>query len=59
MKLSVYDMLCKKVAELVNENQSAGFHQVSWDAGTLSSGIYLYRLQAVNYSQVRKILLVR
>ncbi|WP_185957304.1 right-handed parallel beta-helix repeat-containing protein [Gracilimonas mengyeensis] len=48
VSLVVYDMLGRQVAELVNQSQSAGSHSVSFDASQLSSGIYLYRLQAGN-----------
>lgn len=46
VSLVVYDMLGRQVADLVNQSQPAGTHRVSFDASRLSSGIYLYRLQA-------------
>ncbi|MBO6536746.1 MAG: T9SS type A sorting domain-containing protein [Balneolaceae bacterium] len=43
--LTVYNMLGKKVAVLVNGQKSAGAHSVTFDASGLSSGVYMYRLQ--------------
>ena len=44
--LKVYNLFGEEVATLVEKNLSAGFHQVNWEAGELSSGVYFYRLQA-------------
>ena len=44
VQLSVYDVLGRKVAELVNGRVVSGFHEVIWDASDVSSGIYLCRL---------------
>ena len=46
--LSVYDILGREVAVLVNNEQAAGTHEVSFNAGNLSSGIYFYTLQSAN-----------
>jgi len=57
--LEVFDMLGRRVATLVNEAQASGQHQAAFDATGLSSGLYLYRLQAGEFSQTRKMLLVK
>lgn len=57
--LEVFDMLGQKVAVLVNETLSAGQHTASFDAANLSSGIYIYRLQAGNDVQTRKLTLIK
>jgi hypothetical protein len=44
--LTVYNTLGQRVAALVHETQERGFHQVSFEGGILSSGVYFYRLQA-------------
>jgi len=44
VQLSVYDVLGREVAELVNSRMVSGFHEVIWDANDVSSGIYLCRL---------------
>ncbi|MBM4161327.1 MAG: T9SS type A sorting domain-containing protein [Ignavibacteria bacterium] len=44
VSLKVFDLLGREVATLVQENQPAGFHQTTFDAGALSSGTYVYQL---------------
>jgi hypothetical protein len=46
VQLEVFNMMGQRVATLVSERQTAGNHSVSFDAGTLASGVYLYRLSA-------------
>jgi hypothetical protein len=57
--LSIYNTLGQKVATLVNKKQSAGSYQIKWNAGGLSSGVYLYRLQTGNYIQTKKMILMK
>jgi hypothetical protein len=45
VRLAVYDILGREVATLVNSVQPQGSHEVRFDAGELSSGVYIYRLQ--------------
>lgn len=59
VKLTVYDILGKKVADLVDQKQSAGVHQIRWFAGELASGIYFYRLQTGDKTITRKMILLR
>ncbi|HWP82394.1 MAG TPA: T9SS type A sorting domain-containing protein, partial [Bacteroidota bacterium] len=59
VSLKVYDVLGREVATLVNEHKEAGLHAVQWDAGSLPSGMYFYRLEANGKSYVQKMLLVR
>lgn len=58
-ELAVYDLLGRRVAELVNGRISSGRHSVEFNAGALGSGIYFYRLSAGSYTQTRKMLLLR
>jgi hypothetical protein len=55
--LRVYDILGREVATLVNANQNAGVHTVTFDAHKLPSGVYFYRVTAGNLSEVRKLVL--
>ncbi|MFA5831879.1 MAG: T9SS type A sorting domain-containing protein [Bacteroidota bacterium] len=59
VKLVVYDLLGREIATLVNEEQSAGWKEVQWNAKDVSSGIYFYKLQVGSFVETRKMLLVR
>ena len=59
VKLTVYNVLGKKITELVNENQKPGIYKVSWDAKNAANGVYFYKLEAGNYSKTLKMLLLR
>jgi hypothetical protein len=59
VKLSVFDVLGKEVATLVNEVQTAGNHQVTFDSHALSSGMYFYKLTAGSFTQVKKMTLTK
>jgi hypothetical protein len=57
--LEVFNALGQRVATLVRSDQKAGRYELTWDAGHLASGLYLYRLQAQDFSAVRKMMLVK
>jgi hypothetical protein len=57
--LTVYNVLGQQVATLVNEEQTAGYKSVAWDASTVSSGVYFYRLETGAFSQSRKMVLIK
>jgi hypothetical protein len=57
--LKVFNIIGEEVVTLVSERLSAGSHSYDWDAGNLSSGIYVYRLQAGDYVETRKMVLMR
>ena len=59
VRLTVFNVLGQKVATLVDEAMPAGKYEADFDAGSLSSGLYFYRIEAEGYSQVRKMLLTR
>jgi flagellar hook assembly protein FlgD len=59
VSLIVYDMLGQEVTELVNTHKDAGYHSVQWDATSTSSGIYIVKLVAGNFTQTHKIALVK
>jgi M6 family metalloprotease-like protein len=48
VSLVIYDVLGRKVAEVVNEVQAAGFKSVTWDASAVASGVYLARFTAID-----------
>jgi hypothetical protein len=59
VKLSVYDILGREVAVLLNGLVEAGEHEVTFDGRNLSSGVYFYRMQAGEFVQSRKLVLVK
>ncbi len=59
VKVTVYNLLGQQVMTLVNQDQSAGSHYVSFNASSLNSGVYFYSLTAGNFSQVKKMILVK
>ena len=63
VQLKVYDILGREVATLVNKVQRPGNYEITFDATSanqrISSGIYFYKLQAGNFKEVRKMLLLK
>ncbi len=57
--LTVYNSLGQKVKTLLNEHKNIGNHQIEFDASSLSSGVYFYRLLAGSFLQVKKMLLIK
>jgi len=57
--LKVYDVLGNEISTLIDEHKQAGFYEVSFNASSLPSGSYFYRLQIGNYSETKKMLLLR
>jgi len=57
--LKVYDILGNEIATLVNEEKPAGTYEVNFDAAGLASGIYLYKLISANYTETKKMILLR
>lgn len=57
--LEVYDIAGRLVESLVDERQEPGVHQVRWDTEDRASGIYFCRLQAGQYTSVKKAVLLR
>ena len=59
VKLKIYTILGKKVAELSLKNQPPGVYQYQFDGSSLASGIYYYQLVAGDYREVKKMILLR
>ena len=64
VNIIVYDMLGNKVNHLVNEIQNSGYNSVIWDAtnnqgNSVSAGIYLYSIEAKNFRQTKKMILLK
>ncbi len=59
VNLKVYDILGSEVATLVNEVKPVGSYEVEFDASTLASGIYFYRIQSGNFIETKKMVLLK
>jgi len=57
--LKVYDVLGNEVATIVDEYKLAGGYEVDFNAGSLSSGVYFYKLQAGSFTETKKMILLR
>ncbi len=57
--LEVYSITGEKVATLVDEEQNAGFYNVNFNTVSLSSGIYMYKIQAGNFSTIKKMMILK
>ena len=57
--LTIYDITGRMVQTLVNELQQSGMKKVIWNASDVSSGVYIYRIQAGNFTQTRKMILLK
>jgi hypothetical protein len=59
VKVAVYDISGRMVAELVNGYMASGTYPVVWDAQELSSGVYMVNMTAGNYSTIQKVMLIK
>jgi len=57
--LKVFDLTGREVAVLINENLQPGDYKINFDAGEIASGIYFYRLQAGEFSETKKLILLK
>jgi len=59
VSLKVFNLLGSEVASLVNEEKSAGVYEVDFNAATLPSGVYFYKLQAGSFVEMKKMILLK
>jgi len=59
VRLVIYDVLGNEVATLVNEEKPAGVYEVEFNASSLPSGVYFYKLQAGNFVETKKLILIK
>jgi len=59
VKINIYDVLGRKVAPLINEEKQEGRYEVTFSAANLPSGIYFYRMQAENYVDIKKMIILK
>jgi hypothetical protein len=55
----VYDILGRKITQLVNEHRSAGSYEQKFDASNLASGIYIYQLRSGDFVSTKKMLMIK
>ncbi|MCL5030393.1 MAG: T9SS type A sorting domain-containing protein [Bacteroidetes bacterium] len=59
VSLKVFDISGKEVSTLANEQETQGNHSIEFNANNLASGIYFYRIQAGNYTDTKKLILLK
>jgi len=59
VKLQVYNIRGQKVATLVDSKQQAGYRSVNWDASKVCSGIFFYKLTAGDFTEIKRVMLVK
>jgi hypothetical protein len=59
VELVVFDMLGRKVATLVSERMTAGTHTMDFNASSLASGMYIYRIEAGSFTSIKKMMLIK
>ena len=59
VSLKVYNILGQQVADLVNQNQKAGYYNINFNAFDLPSGVYIYTIKASGFTSGKKMLLIK
>jgi len=59
VSLNIFDLIGRKVATLVAQEISAGFHALQWNASNFSSGVYFYRMQAGAFIETKRLVLLK
>jgi len=59
VSLRVYDVLGRELATLVNELKQPGTYEVTWNAGSMASGVYIYRLQSDAFYRARRMIITK
>ena len=59
MSLRVYNILGQEVAELLNQNQKAGYYNANFNASDLPTGVYIYTIRTSGFSSSKKMLFLK
>ncbi len=59
VKLEIFNILGQRVIQLVDGYREAGYHDVTFDASHLASGLYLYKIEAGDFTSVKKMVLLK
>jgi carboxypeptidase T len=57
--ITIFDMLGRKVASLVNEQKEAGYYDIKFDGTNYASGMYFYKMEAGNFTDTKKMILIK
>ena len=57
--ISIYNLQGREVATLLNTTMEAGYHSVTWDANSYSSGVYFIHMLAGEYMNTQKLMLIK
>ena len=55
----MYDISGRKIRQLTNKNFNPGYHNVTWNASDVSSGVYFVRMNAEGFSSSQKLMLIK
>lgn len=58
-KVSIYDVSGKEIEQILNKNLNAGYYEVLWNASNYSSGVYFYRIEAGDFTDIKKMILLK
>jgi hypothetical protein len=59
VNIRIYDILGREVITLVNEEKFAGNYSIKFDGSNFTSGVYLCRMYAGNFAEIKKLLLIK
>jgi len=59
VKITIYSTLGEKVAELIDQDYTAGFHQVDFNATGLASGVYFYVMETANFKDIKRMVFLK
>lgn len=59
VNITIYDLLGREISVIVNENLTAGMYTAEWDGSNYVSGVYFYRLQTADYTETKKMILIK
>ena len=59
VSITIYDLVGREVAKLVNDIQEPGYYSVAWEASTISSGMYFIKMKADNFEDSQKAVLIK
>jgi len=59
VKLTIYDITGKEISSVIDEKLDGGMHDISFDAGYLSTGVYFYKIEAGDFKDIKKMILLK